>query len=193
MTEEPRHEAVREAMEYIEAFGRKLNDYRGSRGRDATRGCKLPGWEEIDARPSTMRDMVGFGDALDELDSVIAKARRTNGETWLTDALGRAEEAEANYAFMVKRAADEKLPGYRELGARCANLERERDEARAKLAEACERIGTLCDVFEVDHGPFLPVGIGPAEIADARAFLATTEGSANGKAQDALAKGKIPS
>jgi len=43
------------------------------------------------------------------------------------------EKAEANYAFMVKRAADQSLDGYRELGARCAQLEAERDEALAKL------------------------------------------------------------
>jgi hypothetical protein len=43
------------------------------------------------------------------------------------------EKAEANYAFMVKKAADQSLDGYRELGARCAQLEAERDEARSKL------------------------------------------------------------
>lgn len=43
------------------------------------------------------------------------------------------EKAEANHAFMVKKAADQSLDGYRELGARCAQLEAERDEARAKL------------------------------------------------------------
>ena len=50
------------------------------------------------------------------------------------------DEARANYAFMVKRAADQKLDGYRELGARAAaaeeraeRAERERDEARAEL------------------------------------------------------------
>lgn len=43
------------------------------------------------------------------------------------------EKAEANYAFMVKKAADQSLDGYRELGARCAQLEAERDKARAKL------------------------------------------------------------
>ena len=49
------------------------------------------------------------------------------------------DEARANYAFMVKRAADQKLDGYRELGARAAaaeeradRAERERDEARAE-------------------------------------------------------------
>lgn len=30
------------------------------------------------------------------------------------------DEAQANYAFMVERAANEKLDGYRELGARAA-------------------------------------------------------------------------
>jgi len=51
------------------------------------------------------------------------------------------DEARANYAFMVKRAADQKLDGYRELGARAAaaeeradRAERERDEARAERA-----------------------------------------------------------
>lgn len=43
------------------------------------------------------------------------------------------EKAEANYAFVVKKAADKNLDGYRELGARCAQLEAERDEARSKL------------------------------------------------------------
>ena len=49
------------------------------------------------------------------------------------------DEARANYAFMVERAADQKLDGYRELGARAAaaeeraeRAERERNEARAE-------------------------------------------------------------
>ena len=49
------------------------------------------------------------------------------------------DEARANYAFMVERAANQKLDGYRELGARAAaaeeraeRAERERDEARAE-------------------------------------------------------------
>jgi hypothetical protein len=45
------------------------------------------------------------------------------------------DEARANYRFMVERAADQKLDGYRELGARAAAAEQERDEARAE----CER------------------------------------------------------
>ena len=47
------------------------------------------------------------------------------------------DEARANYAFMVERAADQKLDGYRELGARAAaaeeraeKAERERDALR---------------------------------------------------------------
>ena len=47
----------------------------------------------------------------------------------------RAEKAEANYAFMVKRAADEKLDGYRELGARAAAAESAADALRARIAE----------------------------------------------------------
>jgi chromosome segregation ATPase len=45
----------------------------------------------------------------------------------------RAEKAEANYRFMVERAADEKLDGYRELGQRAASA-----EARAERAENAE-------------------------------------------------------
>ena len=44
------------------------------------------------------------------------------------------KKAEANYAFMVKKAADKSLDGYRELGQRCAQLEAERDAAQAKLS-----------------------------------------------------------
>ncbi len=45
------------------------------------------------------------------------------------------EKAQANYRFMVERAADQKLDGYRELGARLASSEQSRDELRAQLAE----------------------------------------------------------
>jgi hypothetical protein len=51
----------------------------------------------------------------------------------------RADAAEKNYAFMVQRAADQHLDGYRELGQRAADAERERDNAadncRAVLVE----------------------------------------------------------
>lgn len=59
------------------------------------------------------------------------------------------DEARANYAFMVERAANQKLDGYRELGARAAaaeeraeRAERERDEARAER-DARPDIATL--------------------------------------------------
>ncbi len=47
------------------------------------------------------------------------------------------DEARANYQFMVNRAADEKLDGYRELGERAANAENAQDDLRAKL-QTCE-------------------------------------------------------
>ena len=53
----------------------------------------------------------------------------------------RAEKAEKNYQFMVDRAANENLDGYRELGAKCASLEEraEKSEAQVKmLVEALE-------------------------------------------------------
>ena len=51
----------------------------------------------------------------------------------------RAEKAEANYKFMVERAADEKLDGYRKLGTRAAAAEEERDKAIAR-AETAEQV-----------------------------------------------------
>lgn len=46
------------------------------------------------------------------------------------------DEARANYQFMVERAADEKLDGYRELASRLADMEAERDAwyRRARVA-----------------------------------------------------------
>lgn len=46
------------------------------------------------------------------------------------------DEAKANYQFMVNRAADEKLDGYRALGARAAAAENEADRLRRSLAAA---------------------------------------------------------
>lgn len=45
-------------------------------------------------------------------------------------AVARAEKAEANYAFMVERAADQRLDGYRMLGERAAAAENAYDDAR---------------------------------------------------------------
>ena len=48
------------------------------------------------------------------------------------------EKAEANYAFMVKKAADKNLDGYRELGARAASAENEVDRLRARLRSTAQ-------------------------------------------------------
>ena len=45
------------------------------------------------------------------------------------------EKAEANYRFMVERAAAQTLDGYRELGARAASAENALSDARASLAK----------------------------------------------------------
>jgi chromosome segregation ATPase len=47
----------------------------------------------------------------------------------------RAEKAEANYQFMVDRIADEKLDGYRDLGQRAEQAERERDHWQLNHAD----------------------------------------------------------
>ena len=76
------------------------------------------------ARVQAERDaLIGAGcspeqNALALLDLYAARTR---------DAETARDEANANYCFMVQRAADEKLDGYRELGARAAAAENERD------------------------------------------------------------------
>lgn len=50
--------------------------------------------------------------------------------------LDAVDEARANYRFMVERAADSKLDGYRELGQRAAEAENQRDEH----ARTCARL-----------------------------------------------------
>ena len=62
-------------------------------------------------------------------------------ETWerVRLVLSQRDEAQANYRFMVERAADQKLDGYRELGARAAAAENERDKALVELKRMKER------------------------------------------------------
>jgi uncharacterized coiled-coil DUF342 family protein len=43
------------------------------------------------------------------------------------------DEAQTNYQFMVDRVCDEKLDGYRELAAKIAHVENERDELQKKI------------------------------------------------------------
>lgn len=63
-----------------------------------------------------------------------AEATRDGAQKAASDAVDRAriaekerDEALAKYRFMVDRAANEKLDGYRELGEKAAHAERERD------------------------------------------------------------------
>jgi hypothetical protein len=71
-----------------------------------------------------------------ELCNACGWAFKIPGESCRCEVIKERDEARANYQWMVNRACDEKLDGYRELGAKCAQLEEERDEARAKLYEA---------------------------------------------------------
>ena len=50
--------------------------------------------------------------------------------------IAERDEALAKYQFMVNRAADEKLDGYRELGSRLAAMEADRDEWRQQHENA---------------------------------------------------------
>lgn len=53
------------------------------------------------------------------------------------------DKARADYQFMVDRAINEKLDGYRELGARAAAAENERDDLRRLLQEAHAELATI--------------------------------------------------
>lgn len=66
----------------VELFARKLNVYRGNRGRDTTRRLMAPGWPRG-----------RFGEDIDDLDSAFQKLRDRYGDTWLERAI-RALEAE---------------------------------------------------------------------------------------------------
>lgn len=52
----------------------------------------------------------------------------------LAEAERERDQAQANYRFMVERAADRSLDGYRELAHKAATAENERDELRAEIA-----------------------------------------------------------
>ena len=52
----------------------------------------------------------------------------------------RADKAEANYRWMVERTADQRLDGYRELAAKCAALEAQKDQLQLLVDEAYDII-----------------------------------------------------
>ena len=91
--------------------------------------------------------------AIESMTSAGAGERETRAAVLVRDLAAsvvalhaRAEQAEANYRWMVERAADQRLDGYRELGARCAALEAERDAAAdAERARIAARIKELAD------------------------------------------------
>lgn len=49
--------------------------------------------------------------------------------------LNERDDYKAKYEFMVERAVNEKLDGYRELAEKCAKLEQERDEYKTRLGQ----------------------------------------------------------
>lgn len=64
----------------------------------------------------------------------------------LTERLEAAErerdEAQANYRFMVEKAADEKLDGYRELGQRVATAENNADDLARRVKDLEEALAS---------------------------------------------------
>lgn len=91
----------------------------------------------------------------DERDYHKAEHQKHETAKWAVQAerdaaTARAERAEANYQFMVDRACNEKLDGYRELGAESlANLERA-ERAEAEVKRLRDGIEVLARVHEVN-------------------------------------------
>ena len=80
------------------------------------------GWEDIESTAED-RDHIERS-ALRIRHGARAACKRLRGER---------DEARGSYRWMVERAADQKLDGYRELGARAAAAENERDAVRLEL------------------------------------------------------------
>ncbi len=60
----------------------------------------------------------------------------------------RAEKAERNYQWMVERAVDQHLSGYRELARRAADAENVADGLRAELARVREIVSGMREALE---------------------------------------------
>jgi hypothetical protein len=80
-------------------------------------------------------------------------------------------EAQANYRFMVERAADQKLDGYRELGQRAADAENLVDRLRSLLAEAREVVRPFAEAYGAVRGTLVDPWAGPNEYARAANWL----------------------
>jgi hypothetical protein len=83
-------------------------------------------------------DLFGWSDSTPLHAALHVRSAVLNMRAELAAERARAEKAEANYAFMVERAADQHLGGYRELGARAASAENEADRLRNRLRETAQ-------------------------------------------------------
>lgn len=83
-----------------------------------------------------------LGDVLAQQHAAHTRAIADNSrlEAEVVELRKRAEKAEANYRFMVERAADQKLDGYRELAAKVADAENKLDAAPRRTPELTERV-----------------------------------------------------
>ena len=97
--------------------------------------------EYPDAKNFELRNSVAG--VISQINNMYAGIRQQRDEAWAqlaaTDRGTRERDTvQANYQFMVNRASDEKLDGYRELGMVAANAENERDEAIRELRGAID-------------------------------------------------------
>lgn len=71
------------------------------------------------------------------------RTRAEAAEAELERVKAERDEAQANYEWMVKRAADERLDGYRALGERAAKAEAERDVWKARALQLAAEGNTI--------------------------------------------------
>ena len=92
------------------------------------------------------REELAVSEIKSSMKDLEAFAATTERDNWKQ----RADRAESDVREMVAKAAANKLDGYRELGARCAELETDRDGLREELAQALGMIAQWCVDIDVN-------------------------------------------
>jgi hypothetical protein len=78
-----------------------------------------------------------------EIERLALRLKKAEEVVELADMTARAEKAEADVRFMVEKAADQKLDGYRELAARAAAAEDRRDQLVGDVHAVMRRLDEL--------------------------------------------------
>jgi predicted phage tail protein len=123
---------------------------------------------DIDTRDDIIADLSA------KLDGALAEVERLKEDR---------DKAQENYQFMVNRACDEKLDGYRELAGKCAYMEKKYDEKRGEItvlkAEVEELLEELAKTTTEEEELWAEVERLKGANAAARELMATLWNSAD--------------